>query len=275
MTLGQIARVLQDKLRQRKWKGNPANAPLFHSLSVIVTVTPEREAIQDAVQPVCLVVPEEGQADPEGGGEQSDYFRGTIRLVLFTMVEGDALGERALLGANRDSDGPIGHGILELVPEVLAVTKRLLPDDGVILSLHSQGAARGQAVHTDQGLWYLVAQENTFTVTYTAEEYYPPARRMAATVAGPVVSLSWLLPPDRFDTYRPILVRKAGSTPPTSVTDGTPTTLADGASATTDSPGSGTWSYAIFIAYDPNGETPTGSGDLTYSAGATVAGVAV
>lgn len=276
MSLAQAARQFQFLLRQRKWKNVPGNKPLFASLSVIITDAPEKEAVMDAVQPVCLLVPSEGQCDPEGGGEQTDLFESTITMIVFNMVEGDALGERALTGANRDSDSPLGHGVLELHEDIYAVARRVTAANGLSLQAGSASSVRSKFVHGDNGNYSLAAQELNFKCIHTTDEYYEPARRFRATVGGGTVSLSWLLPPVRFDTYRPVLRRIAGSTPPSSPTAGTgipPTGLAIGAATYSDTPGAGTWSYALFMSYDPESETP--GTERFYSAAATISGVSV
>jgi hypothetical protein len=273
VTLSQIARQLKKLLQERTFAGVPGNKPVFHPDSVFISVAPEKEAVQDAVQPVCMIIPSEGQVDPEGNGEQPDYFEGTITLLLFNMVEGDALGERSLIGANRDTSTPFGHGILELHPDVYAVAAKVTAANGLTLQATSAGQVRSKAVQGDQGNFMLTAQELNFKAIHTTLETYEAARRFRASVAGGTVSLTWLLPPDRFDTYKPVLRRAAGSTPPASPSAGTGIPLAAGASSKSDTPGAGTWSYSLFMAYDPDNNTP--SAEKKYSAAATIAGVSV
>lgn len=89
--------------------------------------------------------------------------------------------------------------------------------------------------------------------------------------AAPSVTLSWTNPPARYDAVGRVIVRKAGSTPPTKAdgTDGTVlSTTALGATTYVDAPGSGTWSYGVFNGLDERRTPPTTPG--RWSSPATV-----
>jgi hypothetical protein len=49
-----------------------------------------------------------------------------------------------------------------------------------------------------------------------------------------------------------VIVRRKSGSAPTSITDGTSVQAATDNGGLTDSPGSGTWYYSAFVAYDQN-----------------------
>ncbi len=108
----------------------------------------------------------------------------------------------------------------------------------------------------------------------TTAARFHPCPRFKATGGVGSVALSWTLPPARFDRLKIVLVRKSGSSAPSSVTDGTVVTLSgDLATSKTDTLAAGTYSYSIFAAYDETHATPTTAEQ--YSAAASVTGVVV
>lgn len=80
----------------------------------------------------------------------------------------------------------------------------------------------------------------------------PPSDPPATTY-----DIQWVSVPDFYAFRRYIVRRASGSTAPTGPTDGTEVTLIDETDRTTygvdDAPGSGTWSYSVFVAYDEYG----------------------
>jgi hypothetical protein len=107
-----------------------------------------------------------------------------------------------------------------------------------------------------------------------ARRYHVP-KKLRATGGVGQVSLTWSLPPTRFDTLSVILRRAAGATAPATVTDGTGVTLASAlATSVTDSGlAAGTYSYSLFAAYDETTATPTTAD--RYSSPATATSVTV
>ena len=108
----------------------------------------------------------------------------------------------------------------------------------------------------------------------TTTEHFHPCPRFNATGGVGSVTLAWTLPPARFDRLRVVLIRKAGSSAPTSVSDGTAVTLSgDLATSKTDTIAAGTYSYSLFAVYDETHATPTTV--EKYSAAATKTAIVV
>jgi len=108
--------------------------------------------------------------------------------------------------------------------------------------------------------------------TTSIRSYPAPTRLTGAVPGGGVVNLTWSLPATRYDTYALVLRRAAGSTAPTSATSGTGVTVGALVTSVSDSPGAGTFSYALFMGYDEI-NSPTSSADR-YSTGNNVTVVA-
>ena len=86
---------------------------------------------------------------------------------------------------------------------------------------------------------------------------YPTPSPTATPEAVGEVTLAWVPVPDRYDFRRYVCRRISGATPTTSPTGGTDVPIPGATTRTTarlvDSPGSGTWSYSLFVAYDEYG----------------------
>lgn len=86
-----------------------------------------------------------------------------------------------------------------------------------------------------------------------------PATPTPTPTPTPGASIYWTIPPDRYDFRRYKVLRVAGSTATTDPNDpaATEVTVTGGTTRTTasvnDDPGSGTWSYSLFVAYDEYG----------------------
>ena len=100
--------------------------------------------------------------------------------------------------------------------------------------------------------------------------YHSPTRLTAVDATGGGASLTWKLPPDRFDSVTVEIVRKAGSTAPTSPTDGTSVNKSPTDTSVTDSPGAGTFSYSAFAWYDEDSEPAVGENIFSSPKTATV-----
>jgi len=208
-----------------------------------------------------------------GGAGPSDSFDPSLSdrdffvrvWVPYARAE-DAKDEEALVGLDLEQGDP---GAAEVEESVLAALRLSGPDadGGAQLLLRSRGAYRD------------LVEGVQFTLSYTslvvdARDYPPPSRFAAVDAAGGGdTDLTWTLAPGRWDRNAIILRRAAGSTAPTSETSGTGVTVAAEATSVTDSPGAGTFSYALFQEYD---ESLAQDGSLLkYSSAAVTATVSV
>ena len=120
-------------------------------------------------------------------------------------------------------------------------------------------------VDTGQDIWYVSMIEYPFKLfTSTLRKLYPPVSNLIITVPsiGTENDLSWTLPLPRYDTYKVIVRKAAGTTPPAGPTDGTDVPLGSLLATSVVDPiifGS-TTSYSVFMAYDET-HSPTSTAE--------------
>lgn len=273
MNFWQVLRQIQYLLRQQNWTGT--STPVFHDDSVqIVAGESDIEALEARlILPSCLIIPGGGASDPVGEGEQPDLISRSVSIVLMARNENDDLGSGAIMGAAREGlTDSRGRGVEELEEEVFNAIKKLSAESGIVIALRMASEPETRKDQEDNSYAF---QEYSGEVNCAANRYYFPGRRLAATPTSGEVSLTWTNPPTRFDTYRMRLVRKAGSSAPTSPSDGTELALsANMATSKVDSGlPAGTYSYSLFASYDDFNPTP--GTDLSTSAAVSVTGVVV
>lgn len=267
MNLWQVCNQVRYTLRAATWDGS---AKILRSESVFVTGDVTREQIAKVSTPAALLRIQEANADPDFG-EEPTVLEQTFDLTIACSIPGDAFGQNAFLGANRTGGQTTsqGRGILEMEEVILAAIGALTDANGVHFLVSGKSAIGGE---TTEDARYLAWRTYRFTAAVTSLRFYhPPTRLVGTPGAGHTAVLTWRNPVTRYDTRRMVLRRASGSTAPASPTAGTGITLGgspDGAGVTskTDTPGAGTWSYALFAMYDE-----TGSGaDERWSAARTV-----
>ncbi len=256
MNTWQLCNEIRNVLRDLVWTGS-SNA-VFGNESVVVTVAPEGEAGAALRYPAVLIRPLDAAPDPEHS-QLPDLIRQRLGLRILVAVAGDALGEVPLIGGfwNAGTAGAIqtdGRGLLELEEELYNAIEYLSSDDGIEVQFMAAGAS--QAVLLED-LGYVVYRDYEFEAWVTASRDYPPARELLGTGSTSGVALTWVNPPTgRYDFRRMRLRRLSGSVPPTSSTGTALTLSSDTATSHTDTPGSGTFSYALFAAYDDRQDPP-------------------
>ena len=121
--------------------------------------------------------------------------------------------------------------------------------DGVGTQPRARGATLAQL---DDQSNYIAWREYQFEAIVTADRFYHPPITLAGTPSAGQVAFTWTNPPDRWDRYRVRLVRKSGSSAPTSIGDGTEVTLGSNlpTSFTNSGLAAGTYSYSLFSSYD-------------------------
>ncbi len=271
MNYWQILRQLQYLLRLQAWTGS--STLVFNSDSILIVAGEnDLEAIESRlILPACLIIPGDGTTDPEGG-DQPDLISRQVSFVIVTRNENDERGTGAIIGAARESvTDSRGRGVLEIEREVFNAVEKLAAESGIIITVRMTGAPATRKDPEDNSYAF---QDFTGEVFCSADPYFPPARRLAATIRTGEVSLTWTNPATRYDTYRPRLIRKAGSVAPTSTSDGTELVLVGMATSKVDSLlASGTYSYSLFMSYDDFSATP--ATDRQTSEAVSVTGVVV
>ncbi len=239
----QIARQVQHLLRQATWADSGL---VFAADSVIVTMGLSDKAMREKRLPLALIRVGTTTPDPDMD-EQPGLQAIDVAIALVVSNANDQLGEVALVGANR-TEGSAGRGLFEVEEKLVTTLLQLGPASGMPVTFRSAGAAQASL---DESLGYLVACDYRFRALGTTARTYQAPSGLAASSGA---AFTWNASP-RSDARRFILRRASGSTAPATVADGTGITLGgspDGAGVTskTDSPGAGTWSYSLFLAYD-------------------------
>lgn len=225
-------------LRQVAYKLTSAQWPDATALFDAVTFAPPgaiQESHMESQGRVALVT----LGDQETDANEPKALRQTVHVLLHHATEDvDDEGDDARLGAK---------GLLRLVEQVRGVLRYLGEESGVRMEFVSQGASSASDLAWASG----ASRELIFEAHIADERDYPgPTRLKATALGGGQVSLTWTRAPDRFDRHSQVLRRASGSTAPTSISGGTGVTISAAATSVTDSPGAGTWSYAIFAGYD-------------------------
>lgn len=248
----QLCRQVRYLLQQAKWEDG--STPVFAPSSIIITAAPTEQALADRRTPIAVIVPAIAQIDPEFSADVVHLVRQEVRVTIVTATMGDALGENAVLGGNRAGfNTSANRGLLEIGEKVRDALLRVDDDDGVRLSLFAASAAGAQP---GTSLGYVAYREYVFIGRVTTQRSYRAPRAMTATGGSGEVALTFSLPATRFDTSHLVLRRASGSTAPSSVTGGTGVTLGSNlpTSFTDTGLAAGTYSYALFMAYDEFGD---------------------
>jgi len=264
VNLRQAVKQLQYLLQSRYWDDDNTNDLVFGSSGVRITTGLSADQAMGLRLPFALIKVQDGSSDDEDPQLSTE----TIEIAIAARGAQDQYGESAVVGSSRTSgDGNSqGRGILEVERELLSVLRNLDGTQGIAVA----GVSKSQLAVEDVGgmVGFVAARAYQLDVDVVIDPYFHPVPRISAVNdTGGQATLTWILPPDRWDRQEVILRRASGSTAPTSVTGGTGVTLASALPTThADDPGAGTWSYAIFAGYDDDGD---GTSD-NYSAAATV-----
>lgn len=239
----QCFRQIQSTLQAAVWPGT-ANL-VFPPNSVIVSAAPSPGIFETLGMPVSILRPLGVQSDPLHDQEPG-LLRQECGLTLAQIVAGDAVGEHSLMGAIRQTDKSAGRGLLELEERTLAEIELLNGLEGFNILNRFRSAPKADV----GGNRYVAWRDYLFEMDCASDATYEAAGSLTATAAGGTVTLVWTLPSGRYDISSVILRRASGSTaPPTSVS-GTGITLGSALAVTVDdAPGSGTWSYSVFVVY--------------------------
>lgn len=246
MNQNQLAQQIRYLLGARKWADDSNNSVVFGSRSVVVSELPMVDlAALVAGNPFAAV--RLGAESFDAGWPDIASIEVTVEVAA--RIANDRVAQASIIGGVRpDFTASQGAGVGELMAEVKAELKRLETAGGVSILSQISGAAKTQRV----GLDYWVSKALTITARGHAEAFYHPARGLSESSG----TLSWTNAPDRFDRLTAVLRYASGSTAPASPTAGSGATLTDLATSYvhgTDGQGSGTFSYALFSAYNPRG----------------------
>lgn len=133
MTEEALLLAIQDKLQAAVWTGG---SNVFHDNSVIISAAPELKATGKLIMPICIVRPLDAQADPD----QPDFYKLNIELVVAVSISGDALGQSALMGANRTANSSKGAGLIQVQEAVFDTINKLNAAESITLQ-HTYSSA--------------------------------------------------------------------------------------------------------------------------------------
>lgn len=163
----------------------------------------------------------------------------------------------ALLFVRNYTDRYGGWSVLQ----VLEAERRLLADLGLVQKtggLHVICRRKGTTrpvMRTERPLLYRPLRLELRNVgAINAADEYPPVSGLTLSDSGGTVTIGWTRPTGydaRYD-WRGVTVRRKSGSAPASASDGDAVANDLDAASTTDTPGSGTWFYAAFAAYDSN-----------------------
>lgn len=245
----QSARQIQYLLLSSTWADSPSEYVFGHGPEVVdgsvrVTDGPLPEAAGELRMPFALVSIGTKEYDPEEPGLVLQDFE----VILVQSVLGDPLGERIYVGANRGSSGAggsDGRGILELEERVENAIGKLTGANGARAVIAATAAPPATRVDSTGDL--VASRKYVVRAWCTRAAHFEPPLYLAFSGG----TLTWTLPPDRWDRKRIVLRFNAGGSPPTGPTDGTGVALAS--DLATSVAGSAGRAYAIFAAYDETG----------------------
>lgn len=258
---------IRSRLRAALWPGGGSS--VFGD-NVVVSAALSEGAVHALTAPFVVIQPGGGQHDPDNDGQEPGLIRVEPSLLLVVSIPGDAVGENAILGANRLSElASDGRGLLEVQEIIFQQVRLMNSDDGIRLEF--RGSSEANAVQ-DPDLGYVAFREYIFELWTGFERFYPTVAWFTATDQGSgIARLLWRNPSSRFDLFRIRIRRAAGSIAPATINDGVEITLpTDLPVSHNDTPGAGTFSYSIFVTYDERTEPPDTDDHISSKLAATV-----
>lgn len=280
MNIYQITQQLKYLIQQRTWDDGTATGSnsVFNDNSIVVTVGPSETAFASMIPPICLIRPGIATSDPVAD-EEPDLLMQSFNILLGVVVPGDAVGESALIGANRQAnDSSKGRGLLEVEEQLLQSVSLLNSVNGI--EMYNRTKSEASATLDDSNR-YTVFREYGFEALCAVSRYYPPCTRVTSAdgASANEAEISYFIPPERFDgTGKPRILRVSGATPTTDPADGAATVVQAGTGSqslspmpfvVTDTPGAGQFSYSVWAIYDDTGNEGSVSAFWRYSAVAT------
>lgn len=257
MNTEQAVRRIRTILSGRLWGGS--GDPVFARDSVRVSLGPA-ESLSDQIRlPAAFVAAGSGTADPQRPG----LITRTINVVVATYVPGDVWGERPLIGANRTgATGIQSRGLYEIETELFAAIGQIDASQQFRIGLKFASATEGE-IDADTG--YHVFGRYGFEAYLTDKRQHAEPRALALSESGGTVTIDWDAPDDTTNLVSYVVRRIAGTIPVAFPDEGTDVSWSTGTS-TTDTPGSGTWTYSVFATYDDEGGSFVGAySDCAYA----------
>lgn len=272
MNAWQAARQIKYLVQNATWADAP-HGPVFGSVRITQGIGQD-EAMGQVRFPAAFVALQDSESDGASPGLKMQRWQVTIVVAN----QGDIVGEAAMIGGQRSSVGYSGgRGLLEVEEALLNVLN--LADETSGLNVLLVASSAPEAAFAEE-YGYVAERRFIFSSTLTTGRSYPaPNGSNALTTSVGAnsgglksVAVSWSAVEPRFDLHAAVavplisavgkllLVRKAGTSAPTTPADGTALTLASSyATGYADSltTSSGSYTYGLFAQFDEFGDAVT------------------
>jgi len=162
----QLLEDLKDQLQAAVWTGS--SNVIFQADSVLVsTLDASDAALKTRSCPIAIIAPGPEQVDPEFN-EEPGLIQREITIRIIVAVEGDDVGEHAILGANiADSDLSEGKGLYHLQEEIFNNIEYFNRHDNVHIQFRAQSEA---ATFLDDTNRHVAWVDYTFTAQTTTDD---------------------------------------------------------------------------------------------------------
>lgn len=152
VTLKTMLNQIKTTLLAQTW---PSSAnKIFPTGSVLITRSLPENMLRTTRVPACMIMPGNDQSDPEFG-EEPDLLITQVIIRILVNVPGDAIGEKALIGANQpDATKSEGAGLEDILPQVYAAIGRLNVADNASFAIQFRRKGSAGAIHiSDDVRW--------------------------------------------------------------------------------------------------------------------------
>lgn len=153
MSVYDVVTKLKDILVAKQW--NDTGKKVFGSVHITQMVT--ERGLAELRMPTALI--RIGSADVDA--EEPALIRQQIGVVIIVSVQGDLVGERAMIGANREAGSPQGRGLLEVEQQMFNAIRLLNNENDIRIIYRSRSEA---FVEEDKAFGYIASREYNFDV---------------------------------------------------------------------------------------------------------------
>lgn len=250
----QLTQQLRYIIQQIEWS---VGDPLFRDTNILIAPIDPYGALENQASYPYIIIRTLDKRMGPANRNRPDEIEYSIGLDIVHRVPGDKNAEASLLGRNQQA-GTLGKGILEIEETLQASIEILTTKNGMHFAFVGASAAGADPI----GEHNETIRRLNYKARGTRARFYNKPLRFRASNSSGTVTLTWTLPPTRYDTLRVEVWRHTSEI--TSYGQGTSIYSGTGTS-TTNAPGAGTWYYAIFGIYvEPGSSTEKKSDPRNY-----------
>lgn len=215
----QYAQKIKALLQAKAWS-HGSTEKVFGSDGVYIFAGAPSDNMIPSAFPFVFISIGPGEHDEDSPG----FIVQTLRVSIVVLSEGDPLGEQALIGGPRlNSDLGIsnGRGLLEVCEQFLEVCASLTGEDGAPVICSAVGNAEPARLGGGENAPHIVVRNYELKAAVTGAIELVAPWRVVVSGSNPNPTITWRNPDDVPGYVHTKIVRKAGSSAPTSITDGT------------------------------------------------------